>query len=723
MKDTFAHPSKTLVEEALLRALSAKKSFVLFNVGTTGFDTDDIATRIYAHLYSYNKATKQYEKIQTFDRLLAPPPEFLSEISDESSVKRDQIQRIFRSAGISFSDYLEGKNTLSAEEMVTELGYFMKAAERCDFGLINGTGFAETYLTKIGAFEPFLRMRRAFHLFDQADLTKAMYPNAPSNSLDSIAVYAYRLYDVRTAAAKLSLLADIVRDYGAHGAVLSPNADQASDKVQRTAELSEKGKEKYQNADLNGKFDILLGNTSKGFAALQPKTPYFQGHGYPEIYTPETDRLLSAFANKKGFTSIAVSTTGLTSSGKYAVHNQPIRLTVMPCVLDQDGKTIVVQKTKGFECDIFASETEILAAKAMADDGGYDVFHHGNIDYNEYRKNSMEGRLASAKQVAERLQKYFAEYPIADFPILSCATQEYQGRYISFAQEALLRMEGKDAADQAAAAAVFQNIPGFISRGIDFSQFLKEAAYQKFTGTETFANSLCNLSRWTEPSFSLECFVRHHKGDPSFELNGSFAKASSVASLTKLYYHAYLENEKPGPVIVNPALSLEEAKKEQGATAPAKEMVREDVSIQQSEPQPAMSGARRLNLRKAVAVTKNASEPAPKNIPVPAATPPTPKVKEDVSSVKEIPPAREAVVSSEKAPSLENEALSSLILLCRTQASVLEKQTVLLEQQGKLLTSLTEMVSEMRKEPVPPVKKSRADSWPEETKEPDLSNR
>lgn len=695
MKDTFNHPTKTLVEEALLRALSAKKSFVVFNVGTTGYNPDDVATRIYAQLYSYNKASKQYELIKVFDKLLAPPPEFLAEISDEDSVKRDQVQRIFRSAGISFDDYLAGTNTLTPQEMVTELGFFMKAAERCEFGLINGISFTEPYLTKIGAYAPFARMRQSFHLFDQADLTKAKYPQAPSNALDNIAVYAYRQFDVRTAAQKATLLYDIIRDYGEDGAVLAPKSDQAADKVARDTEASEKGKARYQSAELAGKFDILLGNTKGGFTALQPKTPYFQGHGWPEIYTPETDRLREAFEKKKGFTVLAVSTTGVEHTGKYPVHNQPIRMTVLPCVFDETEKKLVPMKAKGFECDIFASETEILAAKSMADSGGYDVFHHGDIDYDEYRKASMEGRLASATQVAIRMNEYFKEYPIADYPVLSCATAEYRGKYISFAQEALLSMEGKDEADKTAAAEIFTSIPGFTHRGIDFTQFLKEAVYQKYTGTESFANTLCDLSRWTEGSFSLECFVRHHKGDPSYELNGSRAKAYSVASLTRGYYQAYLTNE---PVLVKPAAApyVPEKKALNEAPAPVEKnekpadhtRLAEEVAEKSQAPMPPVG--KRLNLRRPSSAERPAtiSEPAPE-----------PKAESKNSASSYAPSSKtEPVVKNPVKPEgpvaetpaatsvpMEQEALSSLILLCRTQASMLEKQTVLLEQQGKLM--------------------------------------
>ena len=52
MKDTFHRDTKTLLEEQLDATLSEHKPYMVLNIGTTGYDEDDIATRIYGVIYN-----------------------------------------------------------------------------------------------------------------------------------------------------------------------------------------------------------------------------------------------------------------------------------------------------------------------------------------------------------------------------------------------------------------------------------------------------------------------------------------------------------------------------------------------------------------------------------------------------------------------------------------------------------------------------------------------
>lgn len=528
MKDTFQKDTKSLLEEQLDATLSEHKPYMVIHIGSTGKDDEDIATRICCITYTYNKKTKQYEEGSKFKEMLMPPQEYIDIIQTPDSVKGTSIRQMLRRGQIDIDAYCKGTGSLSKEEFKKAYAYFMKGASKCGLVFINTKSYIR-YMEKIDAADEIHALSNKLILFEQSELTSLVYPNAPGNSLNDIALYAFHNANISTPERKIAMISDVVRVYGEGGRILTPNADSFVNTVLAKEALAEKGRLKYQNATLEDKFDTLLGNVKSGIQILEPVTAYIKGMAYPDIYTPQTDRLKEVLDTKKGFSVMMVSTSGTGPT----VHNQPIHMTVIPYRF-RDGKCESV-RDKGFDCMIGCNEAEILEAKNLADKGKYDVFKRGNIDYNAYVEASLAGNLASATQVANKLAEYTKEFPLEDYPLVSASTDAYKGKVVLFTQGALLNMIGLSDEDGKKANEIFTSIPGFTSilGNIDFSALSKEILYNKFTNKEDFGDRFCNLSTWTEPDMSLECFA-HHKY-PNIEINGTERKCCFIGRMIEAY--------------------------------------------------------------------------------------------------------------------------------------------------------------------------------------------
>lgn len=199
---------------------------------------------------------------------------------------------------------------------------------------------------------------------------------------------------------------------------------------------SEKGKKAYRAKTAEQKVETL-----KQMNVLAENTADMTE--LHEMYRT-LDRENGDNGQNNGFTVLQVGTTGFQAGDRVT------QIAVATYDIDETGLT----KISGFSRLVCADMEYVRKAEQLAQNGGFDAFAHGGIDFEKYKAlcekgvtNKAEG-FWTVSTLSRNLATYFEKYPVSEYPVVSAGKtkettnmdipQELKG-IISYSQGALLQ--------------------------------------------------------------------------------------------------------------------------------------------------------------------------------------------------------------------------------------------------------------------------------------------
>lgn len=549
MKQTFSIKDDNTLDTMNLSVLEStlqnKEPYAVINVSTTGIDRGNSKIhepiRVVVKEYEYDDTIKDYVERMSFDKQVKCSPEAL-----QSAVDNLSSYDVFSNGGIDLEAYKRGENVYEKEDFVKQLGDFLKSFEDKDTLVIaNGTDFAKKYLNKLsptGKDSPALffdKKEEQSRLLNQPDLTKEylLYKN---NTIPAKATLEELRNSLRNTAdnekiiggdKRIGIISEFVSAYGREKGLIVSEKETKFRKAdkERVQELSESGKEKYRNSDMEEKINTLLTKGVLTEDALDRNS---------NCDLNKFLNLVEHKTNAKGFTVLQVATTG------FSANNEPMQVTAFTFSFKEGGTANL--KPVCFTTDIQVSAKALEKAKAdqeKADKGikgAFPVF----TDANTTPEKVQSGRTPD--EALKFLKFFFEKYPPEQYPIISNGPSR-ANKNISFSQECLQKLG---------------NLPAFNTGFIDMTQVFKEYSYRvmkddKYDGNRLFGNATENIG------FGLKDIASINNTDVSGTMN-------KVNFTSKLCIRIAQQNKE-----LFPENYLEFIEKEPEQEAPVKEEKKE----------------------------------------------------------------------------------------------------------------------------------------------------
>lgn len=503
----------------------------------------------------------------------------------------------FTRAGIDYNEYMRGENVRSKDEFTKDFSFFMESMKQGKEDMLlvctSGTELTQTMLNKVSpeAELPLSEkvknrtvvseVRLAKEFFQKTgttDIEKHQSPTLenvvlasmkPSNDsfihdvekmrdfkklgkdefLQSYNYLTEKEYDAtakdmqRVEAAltgtekRGEAMNNFITHYGREQKLLESEytAHWREADVASREQMSEKGKEKYSNADFESKLRILVDNKR---TALDPDFVMDRDSD------ADVNRLLNVLEKhgtsgesiNKGFTVLLVATTGFEGKGENRTCGAPIQMTAIPYNISDKGEIEPANKrTAIINYSIQASERFIVNAE---NNPNFDAFKDAGINKNEYKagftmtSKGDKQKLHSRDEAVAKLVEYFKTYPPTDYPIIS--NGKGINKELVFGQDAL-RQFGD----------VVVNVPALKDEknNVDFTRAAMEYSYMAYH-KEGIENPMFDEEELK--TFSLKDMFEAKKDNANIpSLEGTFNKACATVMFINDINEQALELYRP----------------------------------------------------------------------------------------------------------------------------------------------------------------------------------
>lgn len=554
MKGTFSvHTNLLQLDETL----EARKPYAIISVSTTGLDKQEPIhepTRVVIKEYVFDGETQQYKENFVFDKLVKCSQQALDAALSDTSYD------VFENGNIDKEQYIKGEGVLSKEDFKAEFDAYLDSLMSSTLLIGNNTDFCKKYLAKIDCHID------RFTAIDQVALTGEYFKKvgyaSRSSTLDTLNSYmtGTDTEKLKGADTRVDVINKFITRHGREEDILEKEIYTKTREMvaDQHKELSEKGVQKYQKADADEKFRILL---DKGVISDEVTD---------RSYDCALNRLLDAFEQKKGITVMQAATTGFTAG------NKPIQFTAIPFNISKGN--LDHPNNKGLKIDIAADKRSTQMAVESAKSGKFDAFTYTGIDMEKYLKGKdQRGKdIKKAGEAFSDIKSYFEEYPTTDYQLVT--NGKAKGKNISFTQDCLTTIG---------------NLPMFNDESyIDFTQAIKEYCYKSFLeGTDNVLLKKNDISSLKD--FSLETFAKIY----NYDLDSTQKKCQFTSFLIQLIYEqdyqlthqAEIEEEKKAATqdiqVAEPEETIEEPVPE-----PTEEVPDETVDLPPEEPKREFGG-------------------------------------------------------------------------------------------------------------------------------------
>ena len=482
MKGKFKlYPNLMGLEETL----KEHKDYCLLAVSTTGVAETDEAIRVCAFQYTYDEATKSYERGYALDELIKADDEAV-----QAAIQRADAgdYDCFTNGGIDKEAYLRGDGVLTPAEFKNRFDSFMKSLDDNTLIIANNAAHCLTFLDRLDCAEKLQEMDDDDQILCQNKLsveyfskTGIPFENKTLETLrDAISSNSKKGEKIIGADNRLNVINSFIGKYGRDYELLEDelvtHALQEDQAIIQS--MSEKGKEEYAEGSLEEKVETLKKPKIKGGCVDAEK-----------LSDRDSDctynHMLDAFERKNGIKGIIVfqaATTGLTAN------DDPIQFCAIACPVE-DGR---FQKPKAKDVlvfDIQADEKNIAKAEqAMHAARPFDAFAYTGIDLETYKagKDEKGEPLKSHEEAAEAINAFLKAH--ADFALVSSGSSD-NGK--SYAQNAFEKngFEPFEYSDVQKST-------------IDFAQYVKE--YVTKCLQDDVKNVIIDTERYTGKGFGLQ---------------------------------------------------------------------------------------------------------------------------------------------------------------------------------------------------------------------------
>ena len=557
MKGTF---NKNINLMQLDESLKNKSPYAALIVSTTGLDNKDCSEhapiRVILKQFEYNEELKVHTESFTFDKMVQAP-----QAAIDAAVSNKDNYDVFYNGGIDKNAYQNdnkefGKDVLSASDFQKEFETAVKAV-RDDDGIliVNNLDHAIKYLGKVGGqldCSGILKeMAQAHKLLDQTDLTTEYRGTRSGFTLEDLRnslkpvpklsfvkdaekmkdfqqmskedflkthtdvnerSYAITAKDVAARSEKIiggdnridvinHFIAQRAREIGAYESRWMSHMRMSE--AARFEQLSNEGKEKYQQSTVNEKFDTLI----QTGAIVPDKILNHESEFQKLIETVEDE-------NNKGIMIIHAASTGFEFNKPLPQKTgQPIQFGAVVYQRGNDGKIDFSQKPKGIMLNIQASTKSIMLAEKNISDPKrpYDTFKETGIDLQAYKEGV---NVISVDEAVKRINDFCSTFSYADYPIVA--------------------MGGTNGSEHSFAQVCMSNIttsPMCEAPHIDFTQVIKDYAYLSANDKAYTENVMFSESEMNGKKFGLQDVAAARGEAP---LNSTIKKCMFTANLIKL---------------------------------------------------------------------------------------------------------------------------------------------------------------------------------------------
>lgn len=562
MKGNFYAPQNLLQLEETLKE---KEPYSVLVVSTTGLDNANFSEhspiRVSLSQFEFNNETRQYDKSIEFDNLVQAP-----QVAIDKAIENEASYDIFKNSAIDKEAYLRGDNVLSQEAFKKEFDRIISVIKE-DKGILilnGGMEHCEKFLDKIGCADGLRELDKANRTISQTDLTseylkvqgvsgKATLENLRNQMLSSptgsflkdeekmkefkklskedflkafpkVTENEYNLTqkDIENREAKIigadkriDVINDFITKHGRNEKILEPlwQTKQREADVAYFNELSEKGKERYENADLDEKFETLI-NKNK---VLNLEKIMSGENEYSKLMKELTNE------NNKGMIFLHTATTGFENGDYPQKTGFPIKVTAF--VFPLENGELNQEKILGFTREIQAPNKSVAKAEQKAKTG-YDAFKDAGIDIEKYKAglDSNGKDLLTPDEFATFASKFFSKYPPEQYPIVTFGGITVNGKTIegkSFAQASLQNIA---------------NLPICDVPSIDMAQVVKE--YSFLMHQEGKENAL--FKDGVPERFSMQAIA---KANGHEDITGTHKKTALLFGMVNAINNQYLEKD------------------------------------------------------------------------------------------------------------------------------------------------------------------------------------
>lgn len=470
MKGKFlAHTNLMQIEETL----KEHQPYAALVVSTTGLDnssfSDHSPTRVVLKEFEYDEEMKSYKQTIGFDKMVKAPQSAI-----DKAIENTDNYDAFASGGIDRDKYIAGEGVLSVEEFQKEFASVISALkEDGSILIINGDRkFAENYLGKIGCADGIIELADNEKVVEQTRMTQEYFQKAGIVSKsarledlkNAIAEQSYGSFkDVKAREAqnkiiggdnRIAVINNFITKYGRDEHILASEWQERQSEADAAVreDMSEKGKEKYKNGDLDEKFKTLVEQgTLKPDDILQGKSEF---HKLINIIEDKDNT-----RGNKGIIIMHAASTGFESGKPPKSTGFPIQYTALVFKRGADGKLDMTQKPSGVSFNIEAPSKSFQNAIKNINDSKrpYDTFKETGIDLEEYK---AKVNVTSADDATARVNKLFKKYPIEDYAIIAIGGTK--GSKYSFTQTCMSNLG---------------NFAMCEADYIDFAQVIKDYSY------------------------------------------------------------------------------------------------------------------------------------------------------------------------------------------------------------------------------------------------------
>lgn len=526
MKGKFIAHINLMQVEAVLKEHQPYAALV---VSTTGLDNNSFSehspTRVVLKEFEYDEELKSYKETISFDKMVKAPQSAI----DKAIANADNYD-VFANGGIDKDKYIAGADVLSVDDFQKEFSSVISALKEDGATLIiNGDRkFAETYLGKIGCANGISELADNGKVVEQTrmtqeyfqktgvvsktatleDLRNAIAPSTNGSFIgdaekmrdfkeltkdDFLASYSYLTEAEYNATAKdvkareeqgkiiggdkrIAVINNFVTKYGRDENILVSEWQEQQKEAEAAIreDMSEKGKEKYKNADLDDKFKTLVEQ-----GTLKPDD-IEQGNS-------EFHKLISAIEDRgnKGVIIMHAASTGFENGKPPRSTGFPIQYTAIVYQRNANGKLDMSRRPSGISFNIEAPSKSFQNAIKNINDPKrpYDTFKETGIDLEDYK--AKKG-VFSADDATAKVNRLFKKYPIEDYAIIAIGGTK--GSNYSFTQTCMSNLG---------------NFAMCEAPYIDFAQAIKDYAYLAHTDDKYPNNAIFDEFAFTGKTFSV----------------------------------------------------------------------------------------------------------------------------------------------------------------------------------------------------------------------------